>query len=70
MIRMPPCHFDHVQPVRRTCPELGKTQAELANPIECYRTPLWKRALWAFCKHGWLAIVPGLIAAILWELMQ
>lgn len=41
----------------RTCPGFGKTQAQQAVAIEVYRTPWWKRAVWAFCKHGWVLVL-------------
>lgn len=29
-----------------------------------YRTPLWKRTLWFFCRHGWLLVVAILAYAV------
>ena len=49
----------------RTCPGFGKTQAQMALAIEVYRTPLWKRALWAFCRHGWATVPALLVASVL-----
>ena len=66
MIRMPPYIDDFTSTYARTCPGFGKTQAQMAVAIEVYRTPLHKRALWAFCRHGWL-IVPAVLAVLVFS---
>jgi hypothetical protein len=40
----------------RTSREAFGLDATEANPIQCYRTPLYKRALWAFARWGWMLI--------------
>lgn len=50
---------DRFAPVRRTCPEYGKTNAQLACAIEVYITPWHKRALWALMHWGWLLALCG-----------
>ena len=62
MTRAPSYLDDNTSTFARTCPGFGKTQAQMAMAIEVYHTPLWKRAVWAFCRHGW-AMVPALLAA-------
>lgn len=63
MIRAPSYLDDNTSTFARTCPGFGKTQAQMALAIEVYRTPLWKRIVWAFCRHGW-ATVPALLAVL------
>ncbi|MBL7091700.1 hypothetical protein [Acidovorax sp.] len=64
MIRAPSYLDDNTSTFARTCPGFGKTAAEMAMAIEVYRTPLHKRVLWAFCRHGWL-IVPAVLAVLI-----
>ena len=61
MTRAPSYLDDNTSTFARTCPGFGKTQAQMAVAIEVYKTPMHKRALWAFCRHGWL-IVPAVLA--------
>lgn len=52
----------------RTSREAFGLDATEANPIQIYRTPLHKRALWALwalMRHGWIAIVVALAAVVL-----
>ena len=63
MTRAPSYLDDNTSTFARTCPGFGKTQAQMALAIEVYRTPLHKRAVWAFCRHGW-AIVPITLAVL------
>ena len=65
MIRAPSYLDDNTSTFARTCPGFGKTQAQMAMAIEVYRTPLWKRALWAFCRHGWATVPVLLVASVL-----
>lgn len=61
MIRAPSYLDDNTSTFARTCPGFGKTAAQMAIAIEVYRTPLYKRLLWAFCRRCWL-IVPAVLA--------
>ena len=63
MTRAPSYLDDFTRTYARTCPGFGKTAAQQAIAIEVYRTPLHKRLLWAFCRHGWL-IVPAVLAGL------
>ena len=36
--------------------------------IHYYRTPLYKRVLFFLIRHGWLAVLAGIIAAILMKI--
>jgi len=63
MTRAPSYLDDNTRTYARTCPGFGKTQAQMALAIEVYRTPLHKRALWAFCRTGWL-ILPAVLAVL------
>ncbi|AFU45863.1 hypothetical protein C380_10810 [Acidovorax sp. KKS102] len=63
MTRAPSYLDDNTRTFARTCPGFGKTAAQQAIAIEVYRTPLYKRLLWAFCRRGWL-IVPAVIAGL------
>ena len=63
MNRAPSYLDDNTSTFARTCPGFGKTAAQMAVAIEVYRTPLWKRAVWAFCRHGW-ATVPITLAVL------
>ena len=65
MTRAPSYLDDNTRTFARTCPGFGKTQAQMAMAIEVYRTPLWKRALWAFCRHGWATVPALLVASVL-----
>lgn len=65
MTRAPSYLDDNTRTFARTCPGFGKTQAQMALAIEVYRTPLWKRALWAFCRHGWAMALALLVASVL-----
>jgi len=56
MTRAPSYLDDNTRTYARTCPGFGKTAAQMAVAIEVYKTPLHKRALWAFCRHGWMLI--------------
>ena len=56
MTRAPSYLDDNTSTYARTCPGFGKTAAQQALAIEVYRTPLHKRLLWAFCRHGCLLI--------------
>lgn len=38
------------------------------HAIHLYRTPLHKRVLFFWCRHGWLFFVVGLAAAVLLEI--
>lgn len=60
MTRAPSYLDDNTSTFARTCPGFGKTAAQMAVSIEVYKTPMHKRALWAFCRHGWL-IVPAVL---------
>ena len=64
MIRMPPYLDDNTSTFARTCRGFGKTAAQMAVAIEVYRTPLHKRALWAFCRHGWLIVLAVLAVLV------
>lgn len=64
MIRAPSYLDDNTSTYARTCPGFGKTAAQMAMAIEVHRTPLHKRVLWAFCRHGWL-IVPAVLAVLI-----
>ena len=61
MTRAPSYLDDNTRTYARTCPGFGKTAAQMAVAIEVYKTPLHKRALWAFCRHGWL-LIPAVLA--------
>lgn len=63
MTRAPSYLDDNTSTYARTCPGFGKTAAQMAMAIEVYRTPLYKRLLWAFCRSGWL-IVPAVLAGL------
>ena len=63
MTRAPSYLDDNTSTFARTCPGFGKTAAQQAIAIEVYRTPLHKRLLWAFCRHG-LLIVPAVLAVL------
>ena len=63
MTRTTPYLDDNTSTFARTCPGFGKTAAQMAVAIEVYKTPMHKRALWAFCRHGWL-IVPAVLAVL------
>lgn len=63
MTRAPSYLDDNTSTYARTCPGFGKTQAQQAVAIEVYHTPLHKRALWAFCRCGWL-MVPAVLAVL------
>lgn len=63
MTRAPSYLDDNTSTFARTCPGFGKTQAQMALAIEVYRTPLHKRALWAFCRCGWL-MGPAVLAVL------
>ena len=63
MTRAPSYLDDNTRAFARTCPGFGKTQAQMALAIEVYRTPLHKRALWAFCRRGWL-LIPAVLAVL------
>ena len=52
----------------RTTHGLWPCDATEAVAIHIYRTPLYKRVLFFCCRHGWFAIVPGLLVAIFTEL--
>ena len=52
----------------RTLRDAFGLDATEAVAIHYYRTPLHKRVLFFWCRHGWLAIVLGLLAAIFWNL--
>ena len=62
MTRAPSYLDDNTSTFARTCPGFGKTAAQMAVAIEVYKTPMHKRALLAFCRHGWL-IVPAVLHA-------
>ena len=66
MTRAPSYLDDNTRTYARTCPGFGKTQAQMAMAIEVYRTPLWKRALWAFCRCGWLTL-PAVLAVLVFS---
>jgi hypothetical protein len=66
MTRAPSYLDDNTRTFARTCPGFGKTQAQQAVAIEVYRTPLWKRAVWAFCRHGWL-LIPAVLAVLVFS---
>ena len=66
MTRAPSYLDDNTSTFARTCPGFGKTAAQQAIAIEVYRTPLHKRVLWAFCRHGWL-IVPAVLAVLVFS---
>ena len=66
MTRAPSYLDDNTSTFARTCPGFGKTAAQQAVAIEVYRTPLHKRVLWAFCRHGW-AIVLALLAVLVFS---
>lgn len=66
MTRAPSYLDDNTSTFARTCPGFGKTAAQQALAIEVYRTPLYKRALWAFCRRGWL-IVPAVLAVLIFS---
>ncbi len=53
---------DTFQPVRRTCPEYGLSDAQMAVAMHHYKQPLSKRFFYALIKWGWLT-VPALLAA-------
>ena len=63
MTRAPSYLDDNTSTYARTCPGFGKTAAQMAVAIEVYRTPLHKRALWSFCRCGWL-ILPAVLAVL------
>ena len=63
MTRAPSYLDDNTSTFARTCPGFGKTAAQKAVAIEVYRTPLRKRALWAFCRTGWL-LIPAVLAVL------
>lgn len=65
MTRAPSYLDDNTSTFARTCPGFGKTAAQMALAIEVYRTPLWKRAVWAFCRHGWATVPALLVASVL-----
>jgi len=66
MIRAPSYLDDNTSTYARTCPGFGKTQAQMAMAIEVHKTPLHKRAIWAFCRRGWL-IVPAVLAVLVFS---
>ena len=66
MTRAPSYLDDNTRTYARTCPGFWKTQAQQAVAIEVYRTPLHKRALWAFCRCGWL-MVPAVLAVLVFS---
>ena len=65
MTRAPSYLDDNTSTYARTCPGFGKTAAQQAIAIEVYRTPLHKRVLWAFCRHGWAMALALLVASVL-----
>ena len=65
MIRAPSYLDDNTSTFARTCPGFGMTAAQQACAVQVYRTPLWKRSLWAFCRHGWAAVTALLVASVL-----
>lgn len=66
MTRAPSYLDDNTRTFARTCPGFGKTAAQMAIGIEVYRTPLHKRALWAFCRCGWL-MAPAVLAVLVFS---
>ena len=66
MTRAPSYLDNNTRTFARTCPGFGKTQAQMAMAIDVYRTPMHKRALLAFCRHGWL-IVPAVLAVLVFS---
>lgn len=52
----------------RTSREAFGLDATEATAIHFYRTPLHKRVLFFWCRHGWLFFVVGLAAAVLLEI--
>ena len=66
MTRAPSYLDDFTGTFARTCPGFGKTAAQIAVAIEVYKTPMHKRVLWAFCRHGWL-IVPAVLAVLVFS---
>ena len=66
MTRAPSYLDDNTRTFARTCPGFGKTAAQLAVAFEVYKTPMHKRALWAFCRHGWL-IGPAVLAVLVFS---
>jgi hypothetical protein len=66
MTRAPSYLDDNTRTFARTCPGFGKTAAQQAIAIEVYKTPLHKRALWAFCRCGWL-MVPAVLAVLVFS---
>ena len=65
MTRAPSYLDDNTSTFARTCPGFGKTAAQMAVAIEVYRTPIWKRIVWAFCRHGWATVPALLVASVL-----
>ena len=66
MTRAPSYLDDNTRTFARTCPGFGKTAAQMAVAIEVYKTPLHKRALWAFCRCGWL-LIPAVLAVLVFS---
>lgn len=52
----------------RTTNGLWPCDATEAVAVHIYRTPLHKRVLFFWCRHGWLFFVVGLAAAVLLEI--
>lgn len=52
----------------RTLREAFGMNASDAVAIHHYRIPLHRRIMCFCCRHGWIAIVLGLVAAILMEI--
>ena len=49
----------------RTTREAFGLDATEATAIHIYRTPLHKRVLFFFCRHGWVLVPIGLIVGII-----
>lgn len=52
----------------RTTREAFGLDATEATAIHIYRTPLHKRVLFFLIRHGWLAVLAGIIAAVIMEI--
>lgn len=52
----------------RTIREAFGMSPQDAIAIQHYRTPLYKRVLFFWCRHGWLGILLGLLAALILEI--
>ena len=43
----------------RTCIGFNQTNAQYAIALHAFKTPLYKRIIWAFCRWCWVACLVG-----------